>query len=201
MLAKHHRGKYITHTTVEQALCPFLLKGGFIRVLPPEFEWTNARMQQLWGDAIYRTKKRVDWGAVRPEKRLGRKPWLQLVLECQNPDCYKKPATFKGQTIDKALRRAWSMGWHYRVEDGVEICFCSKCKPGVPTNGKFVKGMMLHNRADGELYMVEYYVGKGDHTLNFGHWPELWCLDKNKNIKIFIFWDGEIQTGLAVVQK
>ena len=185
-----HKSRFINQTLIKEATLPYLLKGGFIRALPSEKDPTTA-----WG---LRAKRKTDWGLVRPEKRSGRKPYPRLELRCINPECRKQAATFKGKTHEQALIRAWEVGWYYRLEDGLELCYCPKCKPGVE-NGEYKKGSRVHSRVDGETYKVLRWVPKGEHPLNYGYWPELWCLNKSKDERVFIFWKGEPPVGLEMI--
>ena len=181
-------GRFITQALVSGATLPFLLKGGYVRQLEPQMSWDTL--------ARHKAKQSPDWGALKKEELIGRKPYPRLVLACMNPECKKMPATFKGKTEEQALIRAWTIGWYYKMEDGAEVCFCPKCKPGVKSDS-YKRGAVMHNRADGELYKVLHYVGKGEHILNLGCWPELWCRDKSGSEKVFIFWEGKCPSGLV----
>ncbi len=192
-MALRQKKAHINQKFINAARFAYLVKGGFVRLLPPELDPGSAFRAKA--------KRRPDWGALRAEKRRGPKPYPRLVLQCQNPQCKKRPATFKGKTMEQALIRSWEVGWYYKLErrgeeDEYELCFCPKCKPGVQ-DGKFRKGMVLHNRKDGELYEVVQYLGKGQHPVNIGYWPELWCKDSSGGLKVFIFWNGKIQDGLV----
>lgn len=183
---------WATHFLIRQATMAYLMKGGFIRILEPE---------PILAKLMQKLKTQPDWKALRKEsKPLGRKPYLRLILQCVNPTCKKKPATFKGKDETHALLNAWKVGWDSYEEDGIRFSFCPKCKPGV-SNGKYVPGRKLHDRLCGELFTINEYKGKGEHTLNFGHWPELWCTDNIGSEKVFIFWGGRLPDNIHLVSQ
>ena len=184
------QSRKLEHSYIARLVSAYLMKGGFVWFLEAEPLLANLSQQKA--------KTQPDWKAMSKSNK-GRPPFLRVVLQCTNSSCKRKPMTFKGATEEKALVKAWKVGWFYREEDGVKWAFCPKCKPSVE-NENYTPGRKLHDREYGYFFTITEYKGRGDHTLNFGHWPELWCIDdRTGDEKVFIFWEGSLPKTVHLV--
>lgn len=186
---RYRKGELLAYTPqqTERLRMAYLMKGGFVNHLKPELDPTDA-----WRLRALRVRK-IDWGLLRTKTQRGRKPHQRVQVDCAYAGCVRYLIA-KGKTNDDALRQAWEKGWGF-VED---LSFCRKHKLGRP-DGKWEKGMVVHQREYGEIYTVEEYKPRGDHPLNFSSWPELWCVDESGKDKVFIFWQEKPPVALAII--
>lgn len=178
---------------IKQLTVAFQIKGGWITYLPDQKTPYDAYAKHQ----KVRPTRRVDWGALRTQRGTGRRgrPPLSHVLElmCADEAC-SRIRKFRGKTEEQLHSRIWMVGWLY--QDG--IGWCPHHKPGVE-DGRYRSGGRVRNRITGYEYTIREYVGKGDHTLNFGKWPELWCEDDAGREQVFIFWNGQPPEGLVLL--